>query len=200
MSFSFTTFFYRILIDPVLAKLHETILSNIMQEHRVIDVACGTGSQALSLAGKARSVTGIDLSEEMIATGARAAQRKGITNVNFELADASDLSNYKDHEFDTAITSMSIHQFEANLAVKILTEMKRIASKVIIVDYNHPMPKGFSRSLVFFIERFAGGDHYRNFKVYMGKGGLRYFTRAAGLTVKSSTVKSNSVFLIEVCN
>ena len=199
MSFSFTAFLYKILIDPVLSKLHDTILSNIKHEQRVIDIACGTGSQALSIAGKAGSVTGIDLSEEMIATATRSAERKGIDNVEFELTDASDLSKYKDNEFDIAVTSMAIHQFDASLAIKILTEMKRIAMKVMIVDYNYPVPKGFLRILVFSIERFAGGDHYRNFRIYMAKEGVRYFTKAAGLTVRSSTVRGNGVFLIEVC-
>jgi len=200
MDFSLSTFFYKILIDPILSSLHESVIVNIEPYHRVIDVACGTGSQAMSIAGKAEYVTGIDLSEEMIASAAVTALKRGIENVQFELRDASDLSIYKDHEFDIAVTSMAVHQFDADLAVRILTEMKRIASKVIIVDYNFPIPGGFYRSLVYSIERIAGGDHWRNFRVYMRREGIHHFTEAAGITVKSEVVRGNGVFLIMVCD
>jgi len=136
----------------------------------------------------------------MIASAAVTALKRGIENVQFELRDASDLSIYKDHEFDIAVTSMAVHQFDADLAVRILTEMKRIASKVIIVDYNFPIPGGFYRSLVYSIERIAGGDHWRNFRVYMRREGIHHFTEAAGITVKSEVVRGNGVFLIMVCD
>jgi ubiquinone/menaquinone biosynthesis C-methylase UbiE len=199
MNFSFNGFIYQVLIDPILARLHNTILDNIDPSHRVIDVACGTGSLSLAIAGKAKSVTGIDLSEEMIGTASRSAKRRGITNVIFELRDASHLTEFKKDEFDVAVTTMAIHQFDAELAVKILSEMKRIASKVVIVDYNHPMPKGFSRSLAYGIERIAGGDHYRNFAVYMKKEGISYFTKRSGLLINSQHVRGNGVFLVSVC-
>jgi tRNA/tmRNA/rRNA uracil-C5-methylase (TrmA/RlmC/RlmD family) len=198
MRFSFSTLVYKLLIDPILSKLHDTILSNIEPTDRVIDVACGTGSQAISIAGKAENVIGIDLSEEMISEAQRASRLRGLKNVQFRIRDASDLSTFRDREFNIAVTSMAIHQFDADLAVKILCEMRRIALKTIIVDYNYPIPKGFSRSVVFAIERLAGGDHYRNFRLYMGNLGLRYFTNAAGLSILSSVVKGNGVFLIEV--
>ena len=186
MRFSFSTLVYKLLIDPILSKLHDTILSNIEPTDRVIDVACGTGSQAISI------------SEEMISEAQRASRLRGLKNVQFRIRDASDLSTFRDREFNIAVTSMAIHQFDADLAVKILCEMRRIALKTIIVDYNYPIPKGFSRSVVFAIERLAGGDHYRNFRLYMGNMGLRYFTNAAGLSILSSVVKGNGVFLIEV--
>jgi ubiquinone/menaquinone biosynthesis C-methylase UbiE len=185
-------------IDPILSRHHDTILGNIEPSHRVIDIACGTGSQSIAIAEKAHSVTGIDLSEEMIGTALRSARRKKVSNVLFELRDASDLSYYKDNEFDVAITSKAVHQFDAEPAVKILSEMKRIASQVIIVDYNYPIPKGLSRTLAFGIERIAGGDHYRNFRVYMKNGGITYFANRSGLKVISETVRGSGVFIISV--
>lgn len=199
MNFSFSGFIYQVLIDPILSRFHDTILENIDSSHRVIDVACGTGSLSLAIAGKARSVTGIDLSEEMIGTAGRSARRRGIANVSFELRDASHLSEFADKEFDVAVSTMAIHQFDADLAVSILSEMKRIASKVIIIDYNHPMPKSFSRFIAYGAERIAGGDHYRNFAVYMKKEGISYFTKRSGLLIDSQQVRGNGVFLVSVC-
>jgi SAM-dependent methyltransferase len=197
MNFSFSTLIYKLLIDPILAKNHSKILYYIKPADRVIDVACGTGSQSIAIAGKARNVIGIDLSEEMINMARRTALRTDLENIQFEISDASDLSAYKDQEFDIAVSSMAIHQFDPEVAVKILIEMRRIALKIIIVDYNHPLPKGLLRSVVYSIEWFAGGDHYRNFRNYMGSGGLPYFTEASGLKVISSSTRGNGVFLIE---
>jgi SAM-dependent methyltransferase len=198
MNFSLSGFIYQIFIDPFLSRLHKSIIENIEPSHRVIDIACGTGSQAIAIAGKAKHVTGIDLSDKMIATANRSARRSRVSNVKFELNDASDLSKYKDHEFDIAVTSMAIHQFEAELAVKIITEMRRIASKVIIVDYNYPMHKGFSRSVVWGIERFAGGDHYRNFRIYIRNEGIHWFTDRLGLSIEAELVRGNGVFVVVV--
>ncbi len=191
---------YRILIDPLLSGVRAGIIGNIDKGNRVIDIACGTGSLALSLAGLADHVTGIDLDEKLISYASGRANNKGLRNrVQFELRNAASLSCYRDGEFDVAVTSMSVHQFEPDLAVKVLREMKRIASTVIIADYNCPMPAGFSRSLAYTIERMARGDHYRNFRGYMKNGGLGYFTGLAGLTMKSTTVKGNGVFVVAVC-
>jgi len=198
MNFSINGFVYQVLIDPILLRLYNTILDNIDPSQRVVDVACGTGSQAMAIARKAIHVTGIDLSEEMISTARRAAHKRGVINVQFELRDASNLSAYENNEFDIAITSMAVHQFESSLAITILSEMKRIASKVIIVDYNYPMPKGFSRLVVKSIERFAGGDHYRNFRKYMGKDGIHYFAEQAGVEITSEVIRGNGVFVVVV--
>ncbi len=198
MGFSFGGFVYQLLIDPILSRLHDPILENIESHHRVLDIACGTGSLSCAIAEKAYSVTGIDLSEEMIVTALRSARRKDLTNITFELRDASSLSHYRDNEFDIAITSMAVHQFDAELAVKIVSEMKRIAQEVIIVDYNYPMPEGFARNIAFGIERIAGGDHYRNFRFYMNNGGIKYFTNHSGLKAISETVRGSGVFLISV--
>lgn len=199
MNFSPKILFYQVFIDPILSRLHGEILSNIRSSDRIIDIACGTGSLALAIAGKAKHVTGIDIDEDGIIAARRSARSKGAGNVLFEVRDASDLSCYSDREFDIAVTSMAIHQFDAELAVKILSEMKRIAPVVVIADYNHHIPRGWGRSVVRGIERLAGGEHHRNFTIYMQLGGLHYFMRKAGLRVRSESIRGKGVFLIAMC-
>jgi ubiquinone/menaquinone biosynthesis C-methylase UbiE len=198
MRFSLSGFIYRIFIDPLISGLRKSVVEHIDPSHRVIDVACGTGALSLAMAEKARHVTGIDLSEDMIITAQRTAQRRGATNVSFRLHDASDLSRYRDGEFDLAVTSMAIHQFETQLAIKILAEMKRISGRVIIADYNQNMPAGLSRRIAWGIERMAGGDHYRNFRVYMQNGGAGWFVKQAGMMVVSEKVRGG-VFAVLKC-
>lgn len=199
MHLSFTSFLYRILIDPVLSQLHQTILAEIKPSDKVIDVACGTGSLSLAIAKRARSVMGIDLSEEMLGSARRSANKRSVCNAGFIVLDASEMKIFRDKEFNIAVTSMAVHQFDAEVALKVLSEMKRIATGIVIVDYNYPLPGRFYKWLVNTIESIAGGDHYRNFKLYMKNGGISHFINLSGLVVKSQTVKGNGIFLINVC-
>lgn len=199
MEFSASGFIYQTLIDPLLAGLREDVLLYIRPSDRIIDVACGTGALSLSLAGKAFHVTGADLSNDMIVTAARSARKKGIMNVHFMVHNASRLSDLKDHKFDVAVTSMAIQQFEEELAVQVIIGMRTIASKIIIADYNYPMPEGIPRWLAYTIEKLAGGDHYRNFMNFMKKGGIPHFAKRAGLTIASESVRSIGVFRTVVC-
>jgi SAM-dependent methyltransferase len=198
MRFSLSGFIYRIFIDPLISGLRNSVAEYVDPSHRVIDVACGTGALSLAMAEKAMHVTGIDLSEDMIITAQRTARRRGFTNVSFKLHDASDLSGYRDGEFDLAVTSMAIHQFEAQLAIKILAEMRRISQRVIIADYNHNMPEGLSKRIAWGIERMAGGDHYRNFRIYMQNGGAPWFVRQAGMRIVREKVRGG-VFTVLKC-
>jgi 2-polyprenyl-3-methyl-5-hydroxy-6-metoxy-1,4-benzoquinol methylase len=190
---------YNFLIDPLLSGLRKAVAKEISGSDMVIDIACGTGALATELAHRAGHVTGIDLDESLISFAQSRAEKKGISNVDFRVHDASNLSIYTENEFDIAVTSMAIHQFPEDLAVKILIEMKRIAGKVVIADYNCPMPRSLSGSVAFGIERIARGDHYRNFRNYMSKGGLTWFADRAGLTIRSRTINGNGVFVVAGC-
>ena len=199
MRYSVKGFLYQTIIDPILSRLHSSVIDNIDPSDKVLDIACGTGALSLAIAGKAKHVTGIDLSPEMIITAQRTAHRKGADNTLFELRNATDLSCYADNAFEVAVTSMAVHQFDAALAVKILAEMNRIASKVIIVDYNHHIPKGLPRSTAWGMEFLAGGEHYRNFRVFMQRGGVHYFAREAGMKIASERVRGSGVFVVVRC-
>jgi len=196
MAFSLNAFFYQVFIDPVLSGLRKSIVAYVKPDDRVIDIACGTGALALAMAGRAGHVTGIDLAEGNITAAKQSARRRGADNVIFELRDAGDLSYYADNAFDLAVTSMAVHQFDAGLAVKILTEMKRIARRLIIADYNHHMVRGWGRPMAWGIERMAGGDHYRNFKTYMQRGGIHHFAKLAGITLNELEIRGGGVFVV----
>jgi 2-polyprenyl-3-methyl-5-hydroxy-6-metoxy-1,4-benzoquinol methylase len=200
MFFSVKGLIYQILIDPLLSGLHPYILANIDSSHKVLDVACGTGSLSIAIAKKASQVRGIDLSESMIETARRSARKKSISNTHFEVRDATDLSCFNDKEFDVAVTSMAIHQFDHQLAIMILSQMKRVASIIIIADYNYPLPENLPGTFAMFIESVAGGEHYRNFRVYIENGGLTHFTRLSGLHVKSHVVNGRGVFVTIICD
>jgi len=68
--------------------------------HHILDVGCGNGRHALELARRGFSVTGIDLSESMLAQAIQAAQKDSL-QINFERKDARRM-NF-DQPFDAAI-------------------------------------------------------------------------------------------------
>jgi len=196
MQFSFNGFIYRSLIDPMLSGIRRSIVDHIRPEDHVLDVACGTGALAVAIAGHASHVTGIDLSEDMIITARRRAVRRKLNNVSFELLDATDLSCYPDNRFDVAVSTLAMHQFEPEVAVKVLSEMKRTARRVIVADYNCPMTPGPAAWLSWGIERAAKGDHYRNFRKYMDRRGAGRLFEEAGLSLESTEVRGSGVFVI----
>jgi len=196
MGWSFKGMLYQLLIDPLISGLRTSVAVHVGPSDRVIDVACGTGALTMAMAGRAAHVTGIDLSEDMIITARRTAARRGITNVTLALHDASDLSCYADNEFDVAVASMAMHQFEAGLAVKILAEMDRIARRVIIADYNCPMRRNLPAASAWSIEYMAADDHYRNFSIYMQNGGMPWLAGRAGLNMEAVEIRGGGVFAV----
>jgi ubiquinone/menaquinone biosynthesis C-methylase UbiE len=200
MSFSLNAFLYRILIDPLVTVIRRSVLTLIKPGDKVIEIACGTGLLSAVMSRKAGHVTGTDISADMIMASRRTAVRRKIKNISFELIDATDLSIYQKESFDVAVTSLSMHQFDREVALRVLLEMKRVARRIIIADYNCPMEHRISKLLAWTIERMAGGDHYRNFRRYMEEGGIKGLSDDAGLQIRQAKVRGNGVFLIARLN
>ncbi len=199
MKLSLNALIYSLFIDPLLSGIRESVYEKVPDSANVIDIACGTGKLALFISGKAGHVTGLDLDEKLIKFADSRAKNTGLSNLTFKVQDATDLSVYNEGEFDIAVTSMAVHQFREDLAINILREIKRISRKVIIADYNCPMPSGFSKSFAYGIESIVKGDHHRNFMNYMSRGGISWFAGSAGLTIQSSEIRGNGVFKVAVC-
>jgi len=73
----------------------------------VLDIGCGLGDNAIFLASRGHSVTGLDGSPAAIEEARRRAAEAGVT-VTFDVADATDLSGYEGR-FDTVVDSALYH-------------------------------------------------------------------------------------------
>jgi len=85
-------------------------LAAIQPGERVLDVACGTGLVTLPVArqvGPAGRVTGVDLSDKMVAEASRLAGEAGLSNVTLARMDAEAL-DLPDGGFDVAISALGI--------------------------------------------------------------------------------------------
>ncbi len=77
-----------------------------------LDVACGTGDMAVELLKRGCSVTGIDLSEEMLAIARRKTAEANfqLSTFNFQLANAEALP-FDDATFDAVTSAFGIRNF-----------------------------------------------------------------------------------------
>lgn len=119
----------------------------------VLDVATGTGSLAIELGKKARSVVGIDLSEKMLAV----AKRKTKTdNITFQQMDASKMA-FDDDTFDVVTISLGLHDMPLEVRTKVLEESKRVMKpdgELYILEHGLPKNKFLSSISATLIDTF----------------------------------------------
>jgi len=80
---------------------------------RVLDIACGTGEPAISIAAKLEGtgeVIAIDISPEPLKVAEERAAKRGLTNIGFRLADAHQLP-FDDTSFDRVTSRLGLMFF-----------------------------------------------------------------------------------------
>lgn len=80
----------------------------------VLDAGCGEGAISLALAGRGYSTVGLDMSPTAIELARREAERRGLSNASFEVADISSFTGY-DGRFDTIVDSTLFHSMPVEL-------------------------------------------------------------------------------------
>jgi ubiquinone/menaquinone biosynthesis C-methylase UbiE len=190
--------FYSTVLDPILAPMRKRVTSEIQPGEKVIDIACGTGAQVFELIGIAAEAVGVDLSESMITHAQNTCKKRGVSNTEFFVCDATNLSLFETNSFDVAIMSMALHQFHPDLHSPVLNEMKRVAKRIIIVDYAVPLPKNYAGIGSRFAEFLAGKEHNRNFKQYYQLGGLNKILPANNLKIQKSVSFGKVAFQLVV--
>jgi len=83
----------------------------LSSEDSVLEVACGTGSTALLLAGSVRQIVASDISGAMIGIGEQKARDQGVSNVKFVKAELSDNSVESD-PYDAVLAFNILHLLE----------------------------------------------------------------------------------------
>ena len=103
-------------------------------DDEALDVACGPGLVACSLAPHVARVTGIDLTPKMIAQARKLQSEKGLSNLTWQIGDVLPLP-FDDEHFSLVLSRYSFHHFLAPKAV--LSEMIRVCrpkGRVMVVD------------------------------------------------------------------
>jgi SAM-dependent methyltransferase len=70
----------------------------------VLDLGCGDGTTALPEAERGANVLGVDIASNLVRAGAARAAKAGLSNLQFQEGDASDLADLPDQSFDLVVS------------------------------------------------------------------------------------------------
>ena len=71
---------------------------------RVLDLGCGDGTTALPEAKLGADVLGVDIARNLVEAGQKRAQKAGLTNLRFQVGDATSLQDLQDKTFDLVVS------------------------------------------------------------------------------------------------
>jgi ubiquinone/menaquinone biosynthesis C-methylase UbiE len=104
------------------------------QDLLLADIGCGTGTLTFELARFARSVVGVDLSQQMLRRARAIAKARELGNVEFRLGNALELP-LTSQSVDAAFCVMVLHFLtDPQRAIAELCRITRAGGSVIIVD------------------------------------------------------------------
>src|SRR3989344_1218921 len=175
------------LVAVSLRAIRNDIIKNINLKpgSKVIDLACGTGTQAIKLAQNGHVVTGIDISPDMVSRAKR--KNKGANNPVFKIKNATKTS-YPESSFDVSIISFALHDMPHSMRREVIKEAKRVTrpnGKIVIVDYSKHSNR-VTRKLLYYLTKTWESRYYDNF---LDKG-LDYYLRQENML---SGVKKNLI-------
>jgi ubiquinone/menaquinone biosynthesis C-methylase UbiE len=170
---------YKHICVPMMKERRNMIadISGVNEKHSILDVACGGGRQTLLYAQRGAYAIGLDLSEPMIEM---AKQHNGKYNNGpyYIHGDATNMG-FSDGEFDISTIAVALHELEPSIRSQIVGEMARVTrddGTIVICDF--AVHNGDSISSYVWgafqktAERIAGGEHHRNYKDFMNRGGV----------------------------
>ena len=114
-------------------------LARIQPGDQLLDVGCGTGTQAFEVArraGRAGRVTGIDPSAEQIVRARSKAARHNVP-IDFQIGVIEHLP-FPDQTFDVVLSTLIMHHLPASLKRQGLAEIARVlkpGGRLIIADF-----------------------------------------------------------------
>lgn len=145
----------------------------------VLDMGCGAGHASFIAAVKVKNVVAYDLSNQMLAVVAEAAQTRGITNLTTCLGYAETLP-FEDAMFDVVISRYSAHHWhDVGQALREVRRVLKPGGIVIFMDVlspGHPVLDIWLQT----IEALRDTSHVRN---YASGEWLRLFNDA-GLMIR----------------
>jgi len=176
-------FLYSKLISPLADAKMNLIDELIPIESTVIDIGCGPGSFVLKLSAKCKRVTGVDISNRMIAYARKQKEKMRATNVTFVCEDASKMQTIHDEHFSFAIICFCLHGMSCKVRQDVIENCFRLSRKLILTDFVSPFPKNIIGAGQILLEIIEGRESYRNFKEWQRQGGIDGFIKQMGLNV-----------------
>ena len=188
--------FYATFIDGDSFGLREILFREIEPGQSVLDVGCGTGGLALKLAEKCQYVAGVDISAKQIKVAQKRKQKSGLQNVEFFHTNGDELTEIFQQKFDTAVFSFVLHEMNPQERMDVLNSVKKISSKLIILDYPAPLVKNIWGIFIRLIEFIAGKEHFRNYKHFQKNNGLKPLLEKSGFSILNEKLNRKKIITI----
>jgi demethylmenaquinone methyltransferase/2-methoxy-6-polyprenyl-1,4-benzoquinol methylase len=171
--YEFSAKIYDPMLYFALRSIRKTVTEILLpyRDKVILDLCCGTGNQLKYLAKAGfQDLHCLDISEAMLNIA-----RRGGASLKIYREDATRTS-LSSASFDVVLVSFALHEKDRPTQEGILSEAHRLlvpGGLLLIVDYAFDEKTvSLGQWGITLIERIAGGEHYRNFKAYLAKGGL----------------------------
>lgn len=160
----------------------------------VLDLGCGTGELAMTLArrvGPNGRVAGVDLSKALVAGARRKAQRAGLA-IDYRVASVEALP-FADASVDVVVSSLVLHHLAPEVLARAVREIRRVlkpGGRVFVIDFQslaqagtgHDQPHGHGHGHG---HNHAHGAHHG--RLHDHRPMLVGLLKEAGLTDASAT-------------
>ena len=171
-----------------LTKYHDFFVENINSQDKVLDIGCGCGAVAFSIAEKTGSkVVGVDISVENISDAQRMHSHPGITYV---CEDATILSQRE--SFDVIVLSNVLEHIEHRVdllqAVQKQCNPKKWLIRVPILERNWSVPMRMELGMPYFSDR----THFTEYTEIS----FREEMRCAGFNVLSLQIRWSEIWAV----
>jgi len=185
---------YDAFVEPFISVIRQIGIKSfpVKAGMKVLDVGCGTGTNLVLYHRAGCLVHGIDLSPSMLEV---ARDRLG-KHADLRVGDASEMP-YRDNSFDLVTSMLTLHEMPYMIRPQVMKEMIRVMSRegrILLTDY-HPgpirFPKGWMlKAIILFLERVAGGEHFKNYRDFLKKKGLPGLIDASKLVLEKKEIAS----------
>ena len=157
--------------DNLIIVLEEKYLKEFfgkVKDKDILDLGCGTGRHAITLAKKGAKVTAIDFTNAMIKR-AKDKAKKARLDIDFEKADITKYSSKK--KFDLIISMLvQDHIQNLNSCINVINKASKLGTEVVISNIHpniifHDLKKG--RGLGWLIEGYKTNQYYHPIEEYV---------------------------------
>ena len=164
-------------MSPTIKRLHEVLGGGKFGS--TCDVACGAGHLALSFAGRAGRIVGVDPAPNMLEALRQLATQRGVVVETVE--SPSESLPFPDNTFDVVVSRLAPHHFsDIRRSVSEMTRVAKLGGVVAVIDLEGDPDPGiddFNHAL----EVLHDPTHFRSHTAEA----WRSFFEGAGLTVET---------------
>jgi ubiquinone/menaquinone biosynthesis C-methylase UbiE len=167
-----------------------------LEDHgEAVDLGCGAGQLVLEMARKAPGlhITGIDLSEKMLADARQSAQRVGLEDrVDFRLGNVEEIP-FPDQSLDLVISTASLHH--RTDPIKVLNEIDRVlkpGGAYYVLDLRRDMALPFYL-LIWFATQFVVPAALHHINEPMGSRNASYTVQELAVLARLSRLRAGLV-------